>query len=363
MHILYDHQVFSLQNAGGISRYYVELASRLSGLSSVDVYIGLSNGVYSFAGGPRIWNWKTTLRPGLSRYALNELLTGARALSSGHWDIYHPTLYRRMPWVRAQRTVATHHDCVQERFPELFSDRRRVMQAKRSLYAAADVIICVSNSSRDDLIAFYEVDRKKTKVIYHGVTRPARDSAKAGDFISRVKRSFLLYVGARHAYKNFVPFLRAYGSGGFAREFDLVVIGGGEFTDCERAEIRRLGLRGRVVQYASASEAVLAEAYCRAYLLVYPSLYEGFGFPPLEAMSVGCPVLAARTSSIPEVCGDAAVYFDPEKADGIENGLFAALNDYDRKARVARGLEVASRYDWQRCATETLELYHGLLGR
>lgn len=367
MRILYDHQVFSLQNAGGGSRYYFELASHLIRVPhvSVDVCIGFGRNVYPFRSleqsGARIVEWDSKLSPGLPRYALNELVTGAWSLSAGRWDIYHSTQYRRMPWVRSLRTVATNHDCTQERFPELFANPQRVIRAKRSLYGRADAIICVSESSRSDLLKYYDVDREKTHVVYDGVTRFARNAGEARDFIARLRRPYLLYVGARHAYKNFDGLLKAFGLGGFAREYDFVVVGGGKFTDAELKEIRRLGVSDCVLHWSFVSESVLAEAYCRAQLFVYPSLYEGFGIPPLEAMSLGCPVLAARTSSIPEICADAALYFDPAQSGDLERGLRDSLNDVNRDMRVAKGLDRASRFTWESCAAQMLDLYESLL--
>src|SRR5207248_9563623 len=184
MRILYDHQVFSLQNAGGASRYHYELACHLSSFRSVglDMYLGFNGSVYSFTSLKRmcgrILNWKTKLRPGLTRYALNEFVTGVWALSGGRWDIYHPTLYRSMPFVRSRRMVVTHYDCVHERFPELFSDGQRVVRAKRRLYSAADLIICISESSRTDLLRFYDIKPTKTRVVYLGVTKLEQNREK-----------------------------------------------------------------------------------------------------------------------------------------------------------------------------------------
>jgi glycosyltransferase involved in cell wall biosynthesis len=366
MRILYDHQVFSLQNAGGASRYHFELASHFSHLSqvSVDVCLGFNHSIYPFRSlqqsGTRVVGWDTRLPPGLPRYALNELVTNIWSLAAGKWDIYHPTLYRRMPTARSRRTVVTHHDCVQERFPELFSDGARIIKAKRRLYEIADAIICVSESSRNDLLHYYDIDRNKTHVVHHGVKILERKPANASEFAAPLQRPYLLYVGARYAYKNFNGLLEAFEAGGFRSEFDLVVIGGGPFSDIERNEVSRLGLNDCVLHYGSLSEPELAETYCRARLFIYPSLYEGFGFPPLEAMSLGCPVLAARTSSIPEICGDAAYYFDPACPGDLERGIRDTLNDFDPQLYISKGYKRASHYNWQTCASRTLDIYETL---
>jgi glycosyltransferase involved in cell wall biosynthesis len=366
MRILYDHQVFSLQNAGGASRYHYELASQLSKMPSfaIDVYLGLNGSVFPFeslnAAGSRVLSWKTKMQPGLPRYVLNELVISAYAALGGCWDVYHPTLYRKMSFVRSRRLVVTHHDCTHERFPEMFSDGHRVISAKRRLYRSADAIICVSESSRTDLLQYYNVNRSKTRVVHHGVTQLVRDSELARSFLDRIRRSYVLYVGTRHSYKNFSLLVEAYCATGVAQEFDLVLIGGGPLNQEERNHIQRLGIGTQVVHFPSPNDAILAEAYARAQLFVYPSLYEGFGIPPLEAMSLGCPVLAARSSSIPEVCRDAAIYFEPAEPDSLEKVLPDALNACDLNKRITRGRELATTYTWQACAEKTLEVYKNL---
>jgi glycosyltransferase involved in cell wall biosynthesis len=367
MRILYDHQAFSLQNLGGITGYYWQLASHLSRRAGVcvDVSLGFNRCHYPFPSqeqpGLRVFGWSTSMPAGLKRYALNEAVTGAWNVVNGKWDIYHSTLYRGMPTVRSQRVVATNHDCTQNRFPELFPNPQRVIHAKRKLYARADAIICVSEFSRRDLLKYYDVDPAKVHTIYLGLPRLVRSLDIAHEFISRLRRPYLLYVGARYSYKNFKGLLEAYCAGGFTRDYDLVVVGGGAFTQEERSEIRRLDIAERILQWEFVSDAILAEAYIRAELFVSPSLYEGFGLPPLEAMSFSCPVLASSTASIPEICGDAALYFNPEISGDLERGLRDALNAADRGGHIARGLERVQRYNWKTNADETLRVYEDLL--
>src|SRR4051812_1073634 len=330
MRVLYDHQVFSLQNAGGASRYHFELARSLSLRSDIAVtaYLGLNACVHPFSSlnDVRVLSVRSRLPPGLMRYAVNEMFTGISALASGRWDIYHPTLYRAMPLPRRRKMVVTHHDCTHERFPALFPDTDRIVRAKAKLYSEADAIICVSESSRRDLLEFYDVDAKKTHVIHHGVT-PIRSSAMTG-IISGIpdNRPYLLYVGARSGYKNFPRLLRAYASSGLARDYDLLVVGGGAWKEKEIELARLLGVLEHLLLIPCADDSVLAEAYLHAALFVYPSLYEGFGFPPLEAMSAGCVSAVSKGSSMPEICGGAAFYFDPADESSIEQALLEALS-------------------------------------
>jgi glycosyltransferase involved in cell wall biosynthesis len=362
--ILYDHQVFSLQNAGGASRYHYELLKYLAGLPEVhtELLLGISGSVYPLrdlaSERVTVMSLAGSLPPGMRRFLVNEAFGNAVAPFRGKMDVYHPTLYRCMPLVRAQRIVATHHDCVHERFPELFPDVGKVLRAKKRLYAQADAIICVSESSRKDLLEFYPIDAAKTRVIYHGMTPLPRDPGAAGKLPRQARREYLLYVGSRAAYKNFAGLLQAFRESGLQDSLDLLVFGGGPLTPAETALIAELGLSNCVSSIREASDELLREAYAGAKLFVYPSLCEGFGFPPLEAMAAGCPVLASNTSAIPEVCLDAPFYFDPLDRNSLVRGLLQAVNDEEaRRKAVARGSQVIARYSWTKCGQETLALY------
>ena len=368
MRILYDHQVFSLQNAGGASRYYYELARYFAARADtrLDLVLGFSGTALPFrdlsSSSTRVTLLSTKLPPGLPRYVINELLGNAVAIFRGKFDIYHPTLYRSMPIVRSRKIVVTHHDCVHERFPDLFPNVDRIIRAKRKLFAAADAVICVSESSRRDLVRFYKVDEKKLCVVYHGLSRLQRDPVGAGQFRSGRSKPYVLYVGSRARYKNFEGLLRAFAQCHLQDTVDLVVVGGGPLRATELAAARELGIDRVLDVFPSASDAVLAEAYANAELFVYPSLCEGFGFPPLEAMSLGCPVLVSHSSSLPEVCRDGASYFDPADPDSLARALAGALSLKAANAPViARGREIAAGFDWHCCGQQTYDVYRTCL--
>ncbi len=365
MRILYDHQVFSLQDAGGASRYHFELIRNLQGLSGVatELLLGLSGSVMPFGSlqgaQTRVFGRETTIKPGLVRYAINELISALIAPLRGTVDIYHPTLYRALPWVRRRGVVATHHDCIHERFPKLFSNAPSIVASKRKLYAQADAIICVSESSRRDLLHFYNVAETKTHVVYHGFSPLPLPE---GDPPDRAE-PYLLYVGSRASYKNFGLLLEAFFRSGLAGDYRLLAVGGGSFTPAEQERIASLKLGGSVTVVPKADDGALARAYRDAALFIYPSLYEGFGFPPLEAMSLGCPVLVNQTSSLPEICGDAAFYFDAAADPGeLSRCLTSILADDPERARKRElGEQRVSLYDWNRSACRTLDVYRSVL--
>jgi len=368
MRVLYDHQLFSLQNVGGASRYHFELMCFLSRLPDVkmELFLGMNGTVYPFqmlrSPNTHVMGFRAALGPGGRRYVANEVLGNAIVPFLGKMDIYHPTLYRRMPMVRARRLVATHYDCTHERFPEIFRYVKEVLRAKQSLYARADAIICISEFSRKELLEFYRVDAAKTRVIHLGITSLPRCPAQARRLHEQVPREFVLYVGHRAGYRLFPSLLQAFRETGLHTSLDLLVLGGGPLTSEEEALIAKLGLQGSVVSITEVSDELLAEAYASAKLFVYPSLSEGFGFPPLEAMAAGCPVLASYASSIPEVCRDAPLYFDPAQQDSFARAFLRAIDDEEARMKsIQRGREVVCEYSWEKCGTETLKLYRECL--
>ncbi len=240
----------------------------------------------------------------------------------------------------------------------MFRYFEEVVRAKKLLFARADAIICVSEASRKDLLEYYDVELAKTHVIYHGLTDLPRSQFAAEKLRSVEGRDYLLYIGSRAPYKNFPALLKAFRAADLQEELDLLVLGGGPLTSSEAAMVEKLELSNCLLTIPSVSDDLLAEAYVRARLFVYPSLWEGFGFPPLEAMSLGCPVVACRISSVPEICKDAPFYFDPDDCESLEHVLASAVsNNEARKQAIARGRKVAAQYTWTKCVQETLKLY------
>lgn len=367
MRIFYDHQVFSLQDAGGAPRYHYELAKHLARMFDVDLRIapGINNSVYPFRElrGPRtrVFEKRSQMRPGVLRYAANEALSSPLALTLGLVDIYHPTLYRAMPFVRRRHVVATNHDCAHERYPELFRHPETVIGNKRRLYATADAIICVSESSRQDVLKFYGVDPARVFVVHHGFS-PLTVDPHANASPCEISRPYLLFVGFRGTYKNFQTLLEAYSGSTVCKDFDLLTVGGGKFSEDELTQMAGLGVRGKVKNLLRVSDSTLACLYRGASLFIYPSLHEGFGFPPLEAMSMGCIALVSATSSLPEVCGSAAYYFDPTDSNDLRSRIEFALSSPDAQSMKRLGYEQVRKYDWGMAATNTFNIYRKVLG-
>jgi len=363
MRIYYDHQLCSLQDAGGASRYHYELMRAISRQPGVEmeIFLGMNSTVYPYrelsSANTRVTSFPGPLRRGMLRYAINEVMGNALVPFRGRFDVYHPSHYRSMPLVRYRRFVVTHHDCIYERFP-VFRYVKKALEGKKALFARADGIICISESSRQDLLQFYNIDKSRTRVIYHGLTRPVRCSKAAEELGKLVRREFLLFVGHRAYHKNFAGFLKAFRETGLHKAFDVLALGGGAPRPDELALMRDLEVAENVISVPTASDGLLGEAYAGARALVYPSLWEGFGIPPVEAMSVGCPVVACNAGAVPEVCRDAPFYFDPQDESSLGTALLRAVSDEAARARaVQRGREIASGLCWEKCGAETLAFY------
>jgi glycosyltransferase involved in cell wall biosynthesis len=261
------------------------------------------------------------------------------------------------------KRVLTVYDMIPEKYANSFEGSLGTSNPKKISAQRADHIICISESTRKDLIDICQIPREKTSVIYLGVDDIFSSISQKIDLQLNLPRNFLLYVGKRDGYKNFDRFLRAFSASiSIKRDCSIVCFGGGVFTAAELAMANASGLRsGQLTHYAGGDD-LLATIYREADALVYPSLYEGFGLPPLEAMASGCPVICSNTSSLPEVVGDAGEYFDPLSKESMMEAMEGVLSSHKRRDDlIAKGFLQASKFSWEKCAKETLKEYQKLL--
>ncbi|MDD4868409.1 MAG: glycosyltransferase family 1 protein [Mycobacterium sp.] len=358
MRVAFDHQIFAQQRYGGISRYFYELASRLSADTEVSViaplYINgyLADSTCDLTRGKHVRS--------ASKFALSAVDLLNRFALPLAWrgvdpDIVHETYFSTNPTGRGRRRVVTVYDMIHELFVDEFRDAKEVTAAKRAAVNRADHVICISETTRRDLVRLYDVDPARTSVVYLGYS--VTDHSNDGEPPRRPHRPTLLYVGNRRGYKNFATLLQAYANSSVLRDFDLIAFGGHGVLREEQKEIDRLSL-GEKVRFESGSDRELAARYRTASAFIYPSMYEGFGIPPLEAMSYGCPVVCSNTGSIPEVVGDAGLYFDPTSVEDLRTVLerVATTEELQTELR-ALGRARLNEFSWDECAAETLRIY------
>ncbi|MEN9208191.1 MAG: glycosyltransferase family 1 protein [Gloeomargarita sp. GMQP_bins_120] len=360
MKIGFDYPIFTLQHTGGVSRYFVRLVEQLLSLGEeVEVYAPLLINHY-VAQLPRavVRGWPVPFLPQKTARLLDVVNRCLTPLMAGNrrYDLVHETYYTTTPvMTNASARVTTIHDMIPERFPHFFSSRSRIWQRKQAAIQRADHIICVSQQTKMDLCDVYAVEPARITVIYLGVDT----QWAAGASTAVQERPFLLYVGRRGRYKNFRGLLEAVArSRALRRELAVIAFGGGRFTAEERQLIRRLGLSEQQIKQVSGDDALLARYYRSATALVYPSLYEGFGLPPLEAMQNDCPVVVSQRGAIPEIVGAAGEYFDPEDPEDMARGIGRVVFDSRRRAElIAAGRERVAQFSWRRCAEQTRAVY------
>ncbi|MDP1666465.1 MAG: glycosyltransferase family 1 protein [Methylobacter sp.] len=363
MKIAFDSQIFTMQEYGGISRYISSLAAQLASIDGVEAdiiapfYINahlekLPKGIVSGIRIPKIPRMGTVFhRSGLW------LARGAIARLAP--QIVHETYYNGVPIApKGARTVVTVYDMIHERFPFVFPQHDRTSERKRIATQRADHVICISESTRRDLLELFDLPEDKVSVVYLGF-----DSLLPTISETVQEKPYLLYVGHRSDYKNFEGFLRAYASSPWLRNnFNVVCFGSGIFSNAEKKLIDDLKLSDNQLRQMNGDDSDLANAYRGAALFVYPSLYEGFGIPPLEAMSLGCPVACSNNSSIPEVAGNAAEYFDPKDTESMRAAMECVLNSTARRVElIDAGFIRSAQFSWKRCAEETLAVYRSLV--
>lgn len=363
--IVYDGTIFTSQIAGGISRYFrrlIEEMARLRPAWFFDLHI-VDDGS-AIAQLPSGNNVRITrrhhLRPAWCCLPLNY---GSRQLNirTAKPTILHSTLARPFHFPTCP-TVVTIHDAIVEKVPEFYSGKRHSRARRWWRWSAthADAVLTVSRTSRSDIIEVWSTNASRVHVTYPGVEEVFHQTP-SGDDPSRSStfdRPYLLYVGHRGEHKNFRILAEAMANPALG-DFDLVLAGGGEqvletqtWTDTDRRRLRHL--RG-------VSDSELRRLYAGAAALVFPSLYEGFGFPLVEAMSCGTPVVASDIPSSREVCGDAAEFFPPRDADACARAILRVQDQERRRSLIHKGIERARQFTWSSCAQETLRVYEELI--
>lgn len=350
MKIVYDNIIYALQKAGGISVYWSELSKRIA-QHDVDFYGYESDNI--FYNNQNIKQKQESFLPiKLVRY-----LSFQKRLPKG--TIFHSSYYR----IADQKDVAnivTVYDFTYEKYCSGLPRYVHSWQKKRAINKS-DGIVCISHSTKQDLLQFYpNIKEDKIKVIYLGayesfelIESPKDELKKV--FKELIDKQYVLYVGDRSNYKNFDIAVKTTQQ---IHNCILVIVGGGAL----RADEKEL-LQEEYFHYQGISTKVLNILYNNAFCLLYPSNYEGFGIPILEAMKAGCPVVSTNISSIPEVAGDAGLLVDKIEAEEFVKAILKLENKGFRDEIISKGFEQAKKFSWDKCFEETLEFYKEVVGK
>jgi len=361
--IFMDHQIFTMQDYGGISRVFVELYWRFNKKEAVECELPMlfSDNVY-FEGIKEtrgIWRSNSSFIKRLAYYGLNHLFTIFKLLK-GDYDVFLPSYYDPyfLPFLRKKPFVLVLHDMTHELYPDTSSAKDKTIAWKKKLVYKADKIIAISENTKKDIIKFYGIEESKIEVIYWATTlKPPQKKVNLD-----LPKRYIMFVGNRGKYKNFnrffnacVPLLKD------DLELNIVCAGSSAFSEEEKKRFEEEGLGGRVLHVRFKDDEELACIYSSAICLVYPSLYEGFGSPILEAFSCGCPIVLSNRSSLPEIGGDAVVTFDPECEESIyENVKKVILDKEIRERMISKGKDRIKIFTYDKTIDNYLKVFRKL---
>ena len=360
--VAFDEQIFAIQRHGGISRVFAELAHEFEVNPEHGVQLQPVNApiINEYVLRDSTTADHLVVRPG-RHWATTIARSMARRRHTGPADIVHSTFYLpRMlkDYPQAQRIV-TIYDMIPEMFPQ---SRRRLdfLTRKHEYVRAADHVVCISESTKRDLLQIYPDVAAPVSVVHLGVGPDFHPDAMP---LPSFPENYVIHVGVRQNYKDGNTLFRAFAhiASGY-RDLQLVLVGGGVITAQEKQLLIDLGIETRVTQ-TTLREPDLPGAYAHARMCVFPSRYEGFGLPALEAMACGTPVVLCDSSSLPEIGGDAAWYFAP--GDDVVLAKQMAMIMDDLKAaqdRARQGLDRAASFTWTNSAAKLADVYRQTIG-
>ncbi|MDE6354469.1 MAG: glycosyltransferase family 4 protein [Prevotella sp.] len=385
MKVLFDHQAFDMQTHGGVSRCFAELYSHRPSSLDVEISVRETDNVYlrdlGFGRTGEIYDrfmgmGNSGLKYVLFKLAMNfeygyyskldrrprlNLYESVSRLKKQDFDVFHPTFFDGyfLNHIADRPFVITVHDMIPELYPQYYAvDDIQILQKKAVIPKAAH-IVTVSEQTKKDLVRMMNIPENKVSVVYHGADEEpyVRSEQVQRDY------EYILYVGERHFYKNFASFSRDC-IPILKRHRDLKVICTGmPFTSEELYFFDVYGMKDRFVHVFAKTKQELLDLYHDAVAFVYPSEYEGFGIPILEAYRAGCPVMLNRSSCFPEIAGDAAVYFRMNRNTSDFEEQFETLyrmDSNDRALLLDRQKERLKMYSWKKSAQALADVYAGL---
>ena len=351
INVIYDNVVFNLQKAGGISVYWKELIERIQKDDSVKLrvleYPCAEDNIFRKeikVNRSQLEILKPFPNIKISRY-INPHVKDNRN------TIFHSSYYRTVKGSNI-KNIVTVHDFTYEKKMKGLVGKIHIYQKKKAL-ENADGIICISENTKKDMLELYpDLNKKKIRVIYNGFN--LNDYSYDKNVLIEDK---ILFVGARKGYKNFDKAVAAVSG---TSNISLTIVGAPLEAD-EKSLLDKM-LPNRYQSFSHVSNEELNKLYNKSICLLYLSEYEGFGIPILEAMSAGCPVVALKNSSIPEVAGDAGILFSNYDKKRVQEAIESLRDNQEiRSEQIELGLNNAKKYSWDKCYKEVLDFYHEVL--
>ena len=381
MKILYDSLIFDMQKTGGVSRYFVEIISRLKDFGiDYELPLNYSKNVYlqeesltnldnsrlkylyenflpsmQFRGKRKLWTLQNKF---FYRNFISNRERDIQALKQQDFDIFHTTYYDPyfLDYIGKKPFVLTIYDMTHEKFPEILLDIDTIRN-KKLLAEKANKIIAISENTKQDIIDIMKIPESKIDVVYLGDSILEKKQQVKNEF-----GKYFLFTGNRNDYKNFYFMLIALSDFLKANPDVKIVCTGSNFTDWEVKLINELDLSSQVIHHFFKDNNEMYWLYHNAVAFIFPSYYEGFGIPILEAFSAECPVILADASCFREVADNGALYFDFKNKRQLIICCDKLLNDSSfRQEITTKGKQVLKKFSWEKTAEETVKIYKSIL--
>lgn len=372
MKILLDPQTYNEQFFGGISRYHTEIYLELNKKNGIEIECPIlySNNLHlkeallfqSF----RNSLFESKLAPKfikkmlLNKYKKANITKSIKLLKEDNFDVFIPTYYSTyfLEHLKSKPFVLTVYDMIHELFPQYFKGDLQTVKNKKLLMERATKIIAISESTKRDIINIYpHIDASKIEIVYLSHSIKTTTNVQIS-----LPKEYILFVGNRTNYKNFIFFINAVAPI-LKTNPNLFVVcaGGNNFISAEIRLMKELNITSQIIQQNFKDNA-LSAYYKNAKCFVFPSEYEGFGIPVLEAMACSCPIILANHSSFPEVAGNAGIYFELNNETDLRNKISEIIENKElRDKYVLKGLKQVEKFSWKNTADNCLKVFQKAL--
>jgi len=369
LNLVLDGLIYQRQQVGGVSRIFTEILPRMCELdSTLEVSIVTTKELkqplptHKNMRQQDLFPIDNYLKPAWfwREFDLRSKFINWK-IGSGKETIWHSTYFTRLDqWVGKE--VVTVYDLIYELYPEYFKKYKdeKFRAIKRKCIMNADAVLCISRNTQKDLVEFYGLPVEKTHVVpiaYNPIFK--QNNVYQPSTLLPNNKPFLLYVGTRMVYKNFLTLIKGYSVWKYRNDVDVVVVGS-EWSEGEKEILSHLKIDDNIHLVSNIADELLVNLYNQALAFVFPSEYEGFGIPLLEAMACGCPIVASRIPASLEVAGEIPFYFESSEIDSLLSALDSIYKKDNVDQKITVGLKHVKNYSWDRTARETLSIYQAL---